>query len=316
MDWLQKISITCFAASYLVVLGLELLRVYVPKSAVRATIKIGFAIAGLFAHTVFLFLHTNLVFDQSGLWLGNWYGWCLAGAWLLSAAYIWLLFQKFNSPIGIFLLPVVLMLIAGGTYIGNENMFTVARERSIWSMVHGISLLLGTTGFSLGFVFGVMYLVQARRLKSKSVSRSMQFRLPSLEWLQQYSERSLLFSAAFLAIGLLSGIALNFTGQTDNSYVIPWNNPVIWSSAVLFAWLVFASLTSLFYRPAKQGRKVALLVTASFLFLVIELGIVWWAGHASSVSPETNRDDNKVAFQEIDGWELSIDPIKVRETVA
>lgn len=285
MNWLEKISITCFAASYLVVLALELLRIYVAKSAVRDTIKIGFAVAGFFAHSVYMCWHTNLVFDQSGLWLGSWYGWCLAGAWLLSAAYLWLTFQKFNSPIGLFLLPVVLLLIAGGNYFGSQTTFTAAREKSIWSMVHGVSLLLGTAVVALGFVFGVMYLIQAKRLKSKSVSRSSQLRLPSLEWLQQYAERALIISAVFLGIGLLSGIALNLTGQTsDVRLVIPWSNPVILSSAILFAWMVVASLMSLFYRPARQGKKVALLVTASFLFLVLELAIVWWAGHATTNS--------------------------------
>ena len=289
MNWLAKISITCFAASYLVVFAIALLRVYLPQVYTRrptvwSTIKIGFAAAGLFAHSVFLVYHTNLSFDQSGLWLGSWFGWSLAGAWLLAAAYLWLVYQKFNASIGLFLLPVVLGLIGWGTWVGSESTFTADRENTIWSMVHGIALLLGTAVVALGFVFGVMYLVHARRLKSKSVSASGQFRLPSLEWLQQQTERSLFVSAICVGLGLLSGIALNLT-STAEGIAIPWKNPVIWTSAALFAWLVFALLGSQFYRPVRSGRKVAMLVLFSCLFLVIELGIAWWFGHGTGVSP-------------------------------
>ena len=283
MNWLAKISITCFVASYLVVLVVEPLRVWMPRSTIRSTIKVGFAIAGFFAHTVFLWYHTNLSFEQSALWLGSWFGWLLAGAWLLAAAYLWLAYQKFNANIGLFLLPVVLGLIGWGTWIGSETQFTADREKTIWSMVHGISLLVGTVVVALGFVFGVMYLVHARRLKSKTVSASGQLRLPSLEWLHVNTERSLVISAFSLGLGLLSGIALNLT-ETSEGLKIPWLNPVIWTSAALFGWLVFACIGSKLYRPTRNGRKVAMLVLFSFLFLVIELGIIWMFGHGTGAS--------------------------------
>ncbi len=284
MDWLEKISITCFAASYGVVLGLEFARIYFSKSTVRSALKIGLAIAGVFAHSAFLFHHTNVRFSQSGLWLGSWYGWCLAGAWLLAVAYLWLALKKFNSPFGIFLLPVILALIGWGSWMGAESHFSADREKSIWMMVHGMALLLGSAVVALGFVFGVMYLIQSARLKSKKLSNSGSFRLPSLEWLRNSAERSLIVSAAFMAVGLLSGVASNL------SQAIPWSDPIVLSSGILFAWLVIASLTSIFYRPARHGRKVAMLVSASFLFLVLELGIVWWSGHASSSQTEENGD--------------------------
>ena len=283
MHWLAKISITCFAASYMVVLAVELVRLYFPRSAVRSTIKVGFAVAGFFAHTVFLYHHTNLSFGQSGLWLGSWFGWSLAGAWLLAAAYLWLVFQKFNSSTGLFLLPMILSLIGWGVWVGSDSLFTADREKTIWSMVHGFSLLLGTAAVALGFVFGVMYLVHARRIKSKTLPAPGQFRLPSLEWLRLQAERSVLVSAIFFGLGLLSGIALNLS-TTSEGIVIPWKNPVIWSSAALFGWLIFTCLGSKFYRPTRNGRKVAMLVLLSFLFLVIELGIAWWFGHGTGAS--------------------------------
>ena len=281
MNWLTKISITCFFASYLVVLAMDLLRVWMPRSTVRGALKIGFSLAGFFAHTVFLVYHTNLSLDRWGLWLGSWFGWALAGAWLLMATQIWLTFKKPQSNTGLFLLPIVLGLVGWGTLIGNKTQFSEAKERTLWGTIHGTSLLVATVVVALGFVFGMMYLIHLKRIKSKKVSATGRFRLPSLEWLQQNTERSLIVSAVCLGLGLVSGIALNT--QTTEGLLIPWFHPVIWSSAALFGWQLFACLSSKVYQPARDGRKVALMVMFNFLFLVIELGIAWWFGHGTGV---------------------------------
>jgi hypothetical protein len=190
--------------------------------------------------------------------------------------------RQHQSVIGLFIIPVVMILIWIGIGFGSENQFTASQSRTVWYTIHGISLLLGTAVVALGFVFGVVYLMQADRLKRKLPQTK--FRLPSLEWLQRSSEKSLFVSALLLALGLISGIAINQV-QTEMlgapRGVIAWSDPVIWSSGILFAWLFAATTFNLFYRPARQGRKVAYLVVTSFLFLILELGIVWWAGHAS-----------------------------------
>ena len=114
-----------------------------------------FAAAGLFAHTVFLVLQGKLVLGSTGLWLGSWFGWCLATAWILAIAYIWISARQPKSVIGLFLIPLILGLIGLGVGFGHENQFSSMRAKSIWNMVHGSALLLGTAVVALGFVFGV-----------------------------------------------------------------------------------------------------------------------------------------------------------------
>ena len=41
----------------------------------------------------------------------------------------------------------------------------------------------------------------------------------------------------------------------------------------MFVWLLAAAVARLFYKPARQGRKVAYLTVASFIFLVIAAGV-------------------------------------------
>ena len=144
--------------------------------------------------------------------------------------------------------------------------------------MHGGSLLVGTVAVMLGFATGVMYLVQSYRLKHKLPPREG-FKLPSLEWLQGANREALFVSTGFLALGLIAGIVLNLTASRSGGGV-DWWAPEVLSSAGLLVWLIAAMLFESFYKPARQGRKVAYLTLASFLFLGFVLVLVLSSGHA------------------------------------
>ena len=65
-DALAKITITCFATSYLVVLGLEVSRLFF-RLPVRMAILVGFAAAGLFTHVVYLVNIAQAEFSKGAL---------------------------------------------------------------------------------------------------------------------------------------------------------------------------------------------------------------------------------------------------------
>ena len=54
---------------------------------------------------------------------------------------------------------------------------------------------------------------------------------------------------------------------------VPWYDPVVLSTLVMFGWLLIAVLLGALYRPARRGRKVAYLTVVSFVFLLIVLGV-------------------------------------------
>jgi ABC-type transport system involved in cytochrome c biogenesis permease subunit len=139
-------------------------------------------------------------------------------------------------------------------------------------MLHGAALLLGTVAVLLGFIGGLLYLWQSRRLKQKT-NRLKGLRLPSLERLQRVSEGALITSCCLLVIGLVSGILLNWWKGADAA--VPWTDPVVWPSAVLLMWLLLVLTFNAFYKPARQGRKVAYLTMASFMFLAFVIAILF-----------------------------------------
>ena len=264
---LSDISVVCFAASYTVALLLEVSRLFF-RGKVRNIMMIGVAGAGFFAHTVFLIyqIRQQMAARQPLL---TWFTGCLLTAWVLMLAYLAIFALQRKSTAGLMLLPTSLMLV-----IVAHLFPSTPRAVRIWNMLHGFALLLGMTLVVVGFSAGLMYLIQSYRLKHKLPPRSTLW-LPSLERLQHINERCLLASVSMLGIGLISGILLNLV-RSGTGGVVPWTDPVVIASLVWLTWLVVVVLFHAFYRPARQGRKVAYMTIGSFLFLGVVLGIIWW----------------------------------------
>ena len=283
MHWLSGISITCFAASYALVWLLELTRILF-RVPLRQFLIQGMTLAGLFAHSVYLAIRISNLWNQSGMALGSWSVWCLVVAWILVFGYVWTAIRQPKTMIGLFLFPLVLTLIVAAAGQSHGDVLFASDTRTIWNGLHGFALLLGTATAGLGFVFGSMYLVQSSRLKRKlPVSRT--FRYPSLEWLHRATEWMLFSSLLLIGGGLLSGLALNEMRRRMGLGRLPFDDPVVWTSAILFAWLAVVLIFYLGYRPAREGRKVAYLVVASFVFLWMELTVVWYQGHGTPMQP-------------------------------
>ncbi len=266
---LSGVSIVCFAASYGIALALEITRLLF-RSGLRGAIMLGFAGAGLLAHTIYLYYRA---IRASGFPLSSSHDWCLVAAWILVATYLYLTYFHPQTAFGLFILPLVLGLIAAATYLADREPFPREPASQAWGVVHSASILLGTVAVLVGFVAGLMYLGQAYRLKHKlPLQRGL--RLPSLEWLKRVNSRALGIAALMLGAGIFSGGILNSINRASETERLPWTDPVVLSTLVMFAWLVLSLGIGVVYKPARQGKKVALLTLLSFIFLVIALAMV------------------------------------------
>ena len=262
---LSNITITCFAACYLIALVLEVSRLFF-RAPIRLPIIVGITLAGLFAHASHIVVEANDGLSQSAVPLSRWYDWCLLAGFFLAVVYMVAVIRRPKTVLGLFLLPAVLVTIALAFLFFGAAPFEKREDESTLGMVHGIALLIGAAIVMLGFVAGLMYLSQSYRLKHKLPPRQG-FKLPSLEFLQRVNRQSLLYSSFFIAIGLVAGVALNLARDK-----MLWRDPLVITSSAWLVWLVVASLFEYFYKPARQGRKVAYLTIASFVFLGLVLG--------------------------------------------
>lgn len=263
---LAGISEVCFAASYGVALALEVSRLFF-RSGVRGAVMLGFAAAGLVAHTLFL---AHRAFAFAGPPLSSAYDWYLLAAWCLAVVYLYLTWRQPRAAVGLFVLPLVLACVGAAHFWANRAPFPTTQASLYWGFVHGVFLLVGSVAMLTGAAAGVMYLLHAHRLKSKPAAHP-RLRLPSLEWLEKANRRALAIAIPGLAVGLLSGVVLNAVNHGRQVDHLPWNDPIVWSLGLACAGLAAVAVFNRVYRPAQRGRKVAYLTVACGLLLVVGL---------------------------------------------
>lgn len=263
---LERITIFCFAASYVVALVLEVVHLLQPRPIWRgASLLCGGA--GLFAHTVYVLMQY--------LPLASAHGSLLALALVLAVFYFYGAIHHSRIAWGLFVLPLVLGLIALATAVSPQptapdgddvfHFFTANQGRTFWSMMHVALLLLAAVGICVGFIASIMYLVQVRRLRAK-VPPGQGVPLLSLERLEDMNRRAILLAFPLLTAGLLVGIILQVQ---SGSFFEGWTSPKILSAVGL--WLVFAILLYLRYGVHARGRQVALWTVVAFVLMVFAL---------------------------------------------
>ncbi len=261
---LSGVSIICFAASYALVLAMEISRLLF-RSAIRGAIMLAWAGAGLFAHTVFLYYRAV---NAGGAPLSSWQDWDLLAAWLLMLVYLYLLYFHPRTSIGLFLLPLVLGLIAAAAFLANAEPFPREPASKVWGAIHGSSLMAAAVSMLAAFAAALMYLGQVQRLKHKK-PMGQGLRLPSLEWLERINHRAMVIALIMLGIGVLAGMILNLINHRPPADRLPWYDPLVLCALLLFFWLLAVVLISHVYQPARQGQKVVYLSLLSFVLMVI-----------------------------------------------
>jgi hypothetical protein len=267
--FLSGISLVCFVASYSVALALEASRPLF-RSAVRGMALVGFAASGLLAHTLFLVWRAV---TEPAVPLSSPFDWYLLAAWLLAAGYLWLTLANPRTPVGLFLLPVVLLLV-GAAQLSSRVPFPQSPATQAWGVIHGMFNLAASVSVALGAVAGLMWLIQAGRLARKQAA-VQGFRMPSLERLANVTARTPGIAAWTAAAGFVSGMVLNAVNkQRGLLETVPWTDPVVLRMGALVVWLIVAdALTHAVRRRPDGGRLTAWLSLASLVALT--LSILW-----------------------------------------
>ena len=269
IEFVSGISVVCFAASYAVALACEASRLLF-RSGVRGAAMIAFAVAGLVAHTLFIVWRAT---TEQAVPLSSAYDWYLLAAWLLAGGYLWLTIANPRTPVGLFMLPVVLGLI-GAAQISSQAPFPQSPATQIWGVIHGCFNLAASVAVAIGALAGALWLIQADRLARKQPPLRS-FRLPSLERLAHTTDRTLTIAAWTAAAGFLSGIVLNAVNrQRGLLETVPWTDPVVLRMAGLVAWLVAAAVAARVASRTGDGPRTAARLSL-ISFAVLTASILW-----------------------------------------
>jgi hypothetical protein len=268
-DFISRISVVCFAASYAVALACEGSRLLF-RSGIRGAVMVGFAAAGVLAHTLFLGWRAA---NEPAVPLSSAYDWYLLAAWLLACGSLWLTVANPRTPTGLFMLPLVLSLI-GAAEMSSRAPFPQSPATQVWGAIHGSFNLAASVAVAFGAIAGMMWLIQAGRLARKQAP-AQGFRMPSLEKLAHFTGRSVTIAAWAAAAGFASGIVLNAVNRQQGLLEsIPWNDPVILRMGAVVAWLVTAALLERAASRRPDGPRTAALLSLISLG-VLTLSILW-----------------------------------------
>jgi ABC-type uncharacterized transport system permease subunit len=178
-----------------------------------------------------------------------------------------------SVAVGIFVLPIVFLLTMLAAFRPGEETFTVP-IRTGWILLHIVLLLAAYAALVLSLLASLLYLIQERRLKSKSTS--FRFLPPldtPLETIDQIALKTLLFGLPCMTAGLLIGsvIAQHDFGATY------FRDPKILLAFAM--WLVYVVMIHIRRLSGLRGRRAVYL--SSFVFLVVLA--VWAANQFSAV---------------------------------
>lgn len=264
---MDRLSVLCFAGTYGLALGCDLARFFVRWPA-RWLLTVSLLALGWLVHTAYLL---NLALREHELRIATQFDFLVVLSWMFAAMALYLMVSVPRSvAIGIFVLPmaVVLSTLAGLTGIRPQSP-TWASWTPVWGTIHGVFLILGALFTCVAFLAGLMYLLQARRLKRKQQA-TRGFKLPNLEQSERLNRLAVTLAFPLLTFGLLIGVLLNFEGASGRGpTVLRWSDPKILSAGIM--WLIFAALLHARFRPEMRGRRVVLLSIVAFGFLIFTM---------------------------------------------
>ena len=164
-------------------------------------IGIGFGAARVLAQTIFLAVERPALAGQYGL--------DAVSIVILAIFYLYGTIDYARLAWAVFVLPLVLGLVGLAWVFKPVSADVKGSDANIWGPVHGVLLLMATVGLCVGFLASIMYLVQAHRLRAKTLP-GHGIKLLSLERLEEMHRRAVNLAFPLLTAGLLLGAVMLF----------------------------------------------------------------------------------------------------------
>ncbi len=197
-------------------------------------------------------------------------------SWMVVVIYLLIFLRHKLTVLGAFVAPFALLLIITASFLPKEIIPLAPALESYWLPIHVSLAFLGNAFFAMTFLFGIMYVIQERYLKSKRVG-GLYFLLPSLDILDELSYRCLTYGFPLLTLAIITGAI--WAEYAWGSYW-SWEPRQTWS---LITWFLYAALIHGRLTVGWRGRKAAIFSIIAFLILVGSFAIIKlfsWGAHA------------------------------------
>ncbi len=189
---------------------------------------------------------------------------------LLALSFLLVYWRYRTIALGVFLLPLCFLLGLLPAFRPGLEDSTLPGLHTGWLFLHIALLLAAYAALFVSLVASVLYLIQERRLKSKSRNAGP-IRLPPLDTIDSIALRALLFGLPCMTAGLLIGSLL-----AEITYGATYfRDPKILLAFAM--WLAYIGMIHIRRLSGLRGRRAVYL--SSFVFLVI---LAVWASNSLS----------------------------------
>jgi ABC-type uncharacterized transport system permease subunit len=156
-----------------------------------------------------------------------------------------------------FVLPIVVTLLICATIFGRTEYHHYDHYvGQTWTYVHHVTSYTGAVAFAVAAASGAMYVIAARRLRSKQSA----VYLGSLERLERLTMTAVTFGFALLTVGIVTGAVEMVHKRLATS---PWKIGLAAS-----VWIVYALVLHAPINPIFRGRRAAVLSVVGFVLMI------------------------------------------------
>ena len=187
-------------------------------------------------------------------------------SWVLILVFLAVEFRHHLHVLGSFIVPLALVSLVSAAALPETAPTLTPVFRTLW--VHVTLSMLGTVGFAIAFVAGVMYLIQDGLLKSKRFN-VLYSKLPALDFLDHLNQQSIVTGFPLLTLGIITGAL--YAELSLGSY-LSWNPEQIWA---LVTWMFYFVVLTGRLTVGWRAKRAAYLTIIGFAGVILTfIGVV------------------------------------------
>ncbi len=233
------------------------------RSDALSKVSLGITAAGFATHTIAL---VTRMMGPAQASLPSFHEALSFFSWTLVLVFLAVEFRHRIHVLGSFIVPLALISLVSAAALPDQVPTLKPVFKTLW--VHVTLSMLGTVGFAVAFVAGVMYLIQDGLLKSKRFN-VLYAKLPALDFLDHLNQQSIVMGFPLLTLGIITGA---ISAEFARGSYLNWNPEQTWA---LVTWLFYFVVLMGRLTVGWRAKRAAYLTIIGFAGVVLTLiGVV------------------------------------------
>jgi cytochrome c-type biogenesis protein CcsB len=233
------------------------------RSEALSNVSLAFTAAGFISHTVALVIR---MVEVSSTVPPSFSDALSFFSWMIILVFVLVEFRHRIHVLGSFMVPLALVSLVSSAALPETVPTLQPVFKTLW--FHVTLSMLGTVGFTVAFVAGVMYLIQDRLLKSKQFN-VLYSKLPALDFLDHLNQQSIVLGFPLLTLGIVTGAV---SAEFARGSYVSWNPEQIWA---LVTWVFYFVVLLGRLTVGWRAKRAAYLTVIGFACVILTLvGVV------------------------------------------